>query len=214
MAGQKVEQTEKRRLEKLRWLLGRLERGEHVQNKTLENWLKPDEYQRLFDDWEQQQSIREYWSSKPSAVTEYEDGLRQALFDFNRAEGYRQRGNTAMARKFHDKAQVGFESCLQSLESQLSADSSISAWFDRELDFSHRGTTSLDPVGMPRVVTSRSLDNQAGGSISGKLTKAEVKMLVVKDAIENILSPKPEVSEDDLMEKLRQLKEQRRKGLF
>lgn len=205
---------DQKRLDKLKDLRSKLESGEHVQNKTLKNWLKPEEYQRLFDDWEQQQDIRSYWSSKPSGVSDYETGFRRAMFDYNRAEGYRQAGKMVMARKFQNKAQSGFETCLKSLESELSSDPSIRAWFDRELNFSFGGTMSLDPVGMPRVITSRSLDNMAGGSLSGKLTKAEVKKMIVSDAIENILSPNPEVSEGDIKEKLRRLLENRKKGLF
>jgi tetratricopeptide (TPR) repeat protein len=207
MATKPLDATQQRRLEKLEWLLERLERGDHVQNKTLKNWLNAHEYQRLFDDWEQQQSIRAYWSSKPSAVLEYEERFRQAMFDYNRAEGYQQKGNTGMARRFYNKAQSAFEACLIQLESDLSTDPSIRAWFDRDLNFGQQGSLSLSPVGMPRVVTSRSLDNQLNGSLSGKLSKAEVKMAVIKDAIEAISSlppPSDKPSLEELMKKLKQ----------
>lgn len=206
MATKTLDATLQRRLEKLKWLLARLERGEHIQNKTLENWLTPEEYQRLFTEWEQQQSIRAYWSSKPSAVSDYEQRLRQALFDYNRAEAYGLSGNTTMSRRFHHKAQSAFESCLTQLESDLSADPSIRAWFDRDLNFGEGGDISLSPVGMPRVVTSRSLDNQVAGSVSGKLSKAEVKMAVIRDAIEAITAPPPSSDKPSIEELMAKMK--------
>lgn len=206
MATQELDVTQQRRLKKLQLLLERLELGEHIQNKTLQNWLTPEEYQRLFDDWEQQQSVREYWSSKPAPVSDYEQGLRQALFVYNRGESYSQKGNHTMARKFHNQAQSAFEACLVQLQSDLSSDPSIQAWFDRDLNFSERSEISLSPVGMPRVVTSRSLDNQTGGTFSGKLSKAEVKIMVIKNAIEAILTPLPNETKPSIEELLKRLK--------
>lgn len=201
-----LDSSQKRRLEKLNALLGRLKDGEHVQNKTLKNWLEPAEYQRLFEDWGQQLSIRDYWSSKPSGVCEYERGLRQAMFNYNKAEGYAHRGNNATARRFYNKAQSGFESSIQSLENELSYDPSIRAWFDRDLNFGEQGDISLSPTGMPRVITSRSLDNQSSGSLSGKMTKAQVKMTVINEAIEAITSPQQSVDTPSIEEMLKKLR--------
>jgi hypothetical protein len=58
-------------------------------------------------------------------------------------------------------------------------------WFDRALNFEASGDLSLTPVGMPRVITSRSLDTQR---TDGRLMSIrEVKISTVL-TIRNIIN--------------------------
>ena len=49
---------DKKRLDKLNDLKTKLESGDHVQNKTLKNSLRPNEYSQLFEDWNHQKYVR------------------------------------------------------------------------------------------------------------------------------------------------------------
>jgi hypothetical protein len=41
-------------------------------------------------------------------------------------------------------------------------------WFDRDTAWTADSSISIDPVGVPRVVTSKSLDAQGGGLLMRK----------------------------------------------
>ena len=50
----KLEPYENERAEKLKELIAKLKRGEHVQNRTLQTWLWASEYAMLASDWNEQ----------------------------------------------------------------------------------------------------------------------------------------------------------------
>ena len=66
------------------------------------------------------------------------------------------------------------------------ADLSLQIWFDRGVDLTPHGNTTLSPQGVPRVVTSRSLDAEGGGFLSLFSTKKEVKVEILERAIDEL----------------------------
>ena len=120
--------------------------------------------------WKQQKEIRAEYAEKPSEIVEYEDKLSKAIFVYNRAEGYRRKGKSKSAREIGQKAYVQFERLLEYFE-EIMADLSLQIWFDRGVDLTPNGDTTLSPQGVPRVVTSRSLDLKYGGFRSFISTK-------------------------------------------
>ena len=59
---------------------------------------------------------------------------------------------------------------------------------------------------MPRVITSRSLDNQSKGVSAMVDSKRQSKVRAVNAEIERILNPEPEPDADGIAEKLQTLK--------
>ena len=197
--------SDETRLTKLHGLLARLKRGENVQNRQLQTWLGEEGYKVFEDLWSSMVDFRNTLTSKPSDLVEYEALLKKAIMLYNRAEVASQRRDRS-ARRLHEKAQAAFERALLMLEEAIGQDPSLQMWLDRHCDFTANGDLSLDPIGMPRVITSRSLDNQSGG-VSAKLkSKRECKIEAVEREIERITNPPAQSEEELLAERFRQLK--------
>jgi hypothetical protein len=191
------------RLAKLHDLLARLKRGETVQNRQLQTWLGEQGYKEYEDSWSNTVDQRHLLNGKSGAIIEYEELLKKAILLYNRGEAASQRGNRS-ARQLHAKAQAAFEKALLYLEEQLSVDPSLQMWLDRHCDFTANGSLSLDPIGMPRAITSRSLDNLSEGIKTD--SKRQCKIRAVETEIERIQNPTLQVSDSDIADKLKKLR--------
>ena len=199
-----TKQTAEIRAEKLKNILKKLECGKHVQNRTLQAWLTEEEFADIDYEWENQKELREELMDKPDEIIEYEKRLKKALFAYNKYTSYKNRSTTKKAKNISD---MHFERLLEYLQEIIYTDPSLSEWFDRELDFSFNGNLSIDPIGIPRVITSRSLDCQSNHFKSSpypKLTKNQVKQNIVSEAIDYINNP-PKESTQANKDKLKEL---------
>ena len=175
---------ETKRLNKLGAIAEKLKRGENVQNRQLQTWLSADGYAQIEVEWDEQLELRNELKDKPSDLKRYEDKLREATFNYNRAEGYSSKGKHNTAKKFYDKSESLCEDALEILQEILHYDSNLRIWFDRDISFDVGGDLSADIVSLPRLVTSRSHEKLSDDS---RLTsKQSVKLAVVERAIHNI----------------------------
>ena len=175
---------ETKRLNKLEGIADKLKRGENVQNRQLKTWLNEEEYQQLEYEWQEQLLLRSELKDKPSDLKRYEEKLKQATFNYNRAEGYSSKGKHSTAKKFYNKSESLCEDALEILQEILHYDSSLRIWFDRDISFEVGGDLSVDIVSLPRLVTSRSHEQQKEDS--RLISKQNVKLAVVERAIYNI----------------------------
>ena len=120
---------ESKRLNKLESIADKLKRGENVQNRQLQTWLNEEEYKQLEYAWQEQLELRKELKDKPSDLKRYEEKLKQATFNYNRAEGYRSKGKHSTAKKFYDKSESLCEDALETLQEILHYDSSLRVWF-------------------------------------------------------------------------------------
>jgi hypothetical protein len=175
---------ETKRLKKLEGIADKLKRGENVQNRQLQTWLSEEEYEQLEYEWQEQLELRNELKDKPSDFKRYEEKLKQATFNYNRAEGFSSKGKHSTAKKFYDKSESLCEDALEILQEILCYDSSLRVWFDRVISFEVGGDLSADIVSLPRLVTSRSHEKLSDGS---RLTNKQcVKLAVVERAMHNI----------------------------
>ena len=175
---------EAKRLAKLEVMAEKLRRGENVQNRQLQTWLSEQEYAQLEYQWQEQLELRSELKDKPSDLKRYEEKLREATFNYNRAEGYSSKGKHTTAKKFYDKSESLCEDALEILQEILHYDNSLRAWFDRDISFEVGGDLSADIVSLPRLVTSRSHGKLSDDS---RLTsKQSVKLAVVERAMHSI----------------------------
>ena len=172
---------ETKRLNKLEGIADKLKRGENVQNRQLQTWLSEEEYEQLEYEWRETLELREELKDKPSDLKRYEEKLKQATFNYNRAEGYSSKGKHTTAKKFYDKSESLCEDALEILQEILHYDSSLRVWFDRGISFEVRGDLSADIVSLPRLVTSRS--HEKLGDDSRLTSKQSVKLAVVEGAM-------------------------------
>ncbi|MDA9870979.1 hypothetical protein N9D35_04265 [Gammaproteobacteria bacterium] len=175
---------ETKRLARLEAIAEKLKRGEHVQNRQLQTWLSADEYAVIDAEWQEQLALREELKDKPSELKRYEEKLKQAIFYYNRAEGYSSKGKHNTAKKFYNKSESLCEDALEILQEILHYDSSLRVWFDRDISFEVGGELSADIVSLPRLVTTRSHEKLSDDS---RLTnKQSVKLSVVERAMHSI----------------------------
>ena len=173
-----------KRLNKLETIAEKLQRGENVQNRQLQTWLSEEEYEQIDHEWHKQLELRKELKDKPSDLTRYEEKLKQATFNYNRAEGYSSKGKHTTAKKFYNKSESLCEDALEILQEILHYDSSLRVWFDRDISFEVGGDLSADIVSLPRLVTSRSHEKLSDDS---RLTsKQSVKVAVVERAMYSI----------------------------
>lgn len=190
------------RLAKLNELLARLRRGEIVQNRQLRTWLGEQGYKEYEESWSNTVDQRNLLSSKSGTIIEYEELLKKAILLYNRGEAASQRGRQS-SRQLHAKAQAAFERALLFLEEQLICDPSLQIWLDRHCDFSASGNLALDPVSVPRAITSRSLDNLSDGIKTD--SKRQCKIRALEAEIERIMNPTDHPTVDDIAQNLRSL---------
>jgi len=180
----KLTAEESKRLAKLESIADKLWRRENVQNRQLKTWLSEDEYAQIEAEWQQQLELRSELKDKPNELKRYEEKLKQATFNFNRAKGYSSKGKHSSAKKFYNKSESLCEDALEILQEILHYDSSLRVWFDRDISFEVGGDLSADIVSLPRLVTSRSHEKLSDDS---RLTsKQSVKLAVVESAMYNI----------------------------
>ena len=175
---------ESKRLAKLEGIADKIKRGENVQNRQLQTWLNEEEYQQFEYEWQVQLELRSELKDKPSDLKRYEEKLREATFNYNRAEGYSSKGKYDTAKKFYNKSESLCEDALEILQEILHYDSSLYIWFDRDISFEVGSDLSADIVSLPRLVTSRSHEKLSDDS---RLTsKQSVKLAVVERVMYNI----------------------------
>ena len=179
-----LSKTEQNRLAKLHGMLDELRRGENVQNRRLGTWLTEAEYEGFKSDVESQQKIREELNDKPDELKRYEDKLKKAIFNYNRAEGYSTKGKNSTAKKFYNSSESHCEDALEILQEIVDADASLHMWFDRDISFESGSDLSADIVSLPRLITSRS--NERLNEDSRITSKKSVKLTVVERVIHNI----------------------------
>ena len=155
-----------------------------MQNRQLQTWLSEEEYEQLDYEWQEQLELREELKDKPSDLKRYEEKLREATFNYNRAEGYSSKGKHDTAKTFYNKSESLCEDALEILQEILHSDSTLRVWFDRDISFAVGGDLSADIVSLPRLVTSRS--NEKLSDDSRLTSKQSVKLAVVERAIHNI----------------------------
>ena len=155
-----------------------------MQNRQLQTWLSEEEYEQLEYEWQEQLELRNELKDKPSDLKRYEEKLKQATFNYNRAEGYSTKGKHSNAKKFYYKSESLCEDALEIMQEILHYDSSLRIWFDRDISFEVGGDLSADIVSLPRLVTSRSHEKLSSDS---RLTsKQSVKLAVVERSMHNI----------------------------
>ena len=188
---QPVIYADEKRIAKLEQIKAKLEAGKHVQNRDLQTWLTRDEFNAIDVQWAEELERRDdMYGQKPDCITEYEMRLNKIIFKNNRANDYSRKGKAKTSTKLVNDVDAEMEALLEWLSETYYEDKSIASWFDRDVSNALEIGANLDLDAMPRIVTSRSLSNERGVR---KRSIAEIKLLVVNNALENLKHP---VSDD------------------
>lgn len=180
--------TPQARLERIKELIARLKSGVAVQARDINTVLSAKQRKAMSDAWTEQKQLRD--EEKPADILEYEKKLSEGLLLYGKAEqgsaptAQRTRKNQpTKSEEFESKAVSIFENALERLQEMIDRDPSLQIWFDRNLDFLAGSHISADPRGMPRIVTSRSIENLGSArNAFGLKTKQEIKIESLEQA--------------------------------
>lgn len=173
--------SSERLLVRLNLLLHRLNTDLAVSNRDLKNALTEPQNTEMIEMWENQKAARS--QKKPLAVTEYERRLRivsAANARYERIQKVRLQKNVDLATKMGGKVQ---QLCEQLIEYFEHIAPQYSNWFDRH----NVENISLDYTSLPRIVTSRS--HHAHKCVMQQLTKRDIKIIALENAIKEIETP-------------------------
>lgn len=201
--------SQEKKKERLQFLIDRLNSGGDIQLRDLKTVLTADQWQEYQAEWLRQKSYRD--EPKPHDIVAYEKLLSKALLAYGRWDNYCQRRNAkpAVKQALEQKHLAAFERAAEHLRECYDGYHGIVVWFDRSLD---PNSYSIDPDGMPRVITSRSVMNQAS-TPAHVMTKRQLKLEALKTALADISQPAdavstadaPEMSLESRMAKLKKL---------
>lgn len=177
---------EQRRAAKLQEALKDLQAGNAVSNRTLQTWLLPEQFDQIAEGWKAEKGVRDESKDKPYDIQKYEELLRKAHFANSKADASSRAGKPSAA-KMWGEATKQYERAIEHLQEALSAQPGLQVWFDRSLDFEAGGNVAPDFHSIPRVVTSRSLENESDGMHGAKRNKRQIKMDVVERALRELL---------------------------
>ena len=176
--------NQQKRLKKLKEIANQLTCNKNVQNRRLKTWLTDQEYESFLQSWEEQKTLRLDMQEKPEILKDYEILLKKATLWSNRADGYAAKGKKCSATEMRKRADRGFELAYEKLHEILTSQPDLQLWLDRSFSIDPELYPALTPVDAPRVVTSRSVDALGSGLHIHLMTKLEVKLKIVQDAIE------------------------------
>lgn len=166
-------------------LIARLEAGDDVQARDIKTVLTAEQWQRYQADWLQQRDHRDI--DKPHEITAYEKLLSKALMAYGRWDSYCQRrdAKAGVKQALEIKQLAAFERAAEHLRECYKNNMGMLVWFDRSLE---HDSYSIDPDGMPRVVTSRSLSNLSSGAVFIR-TKRDIKLEALQHALGEMSVP-------------------------
>lgn len=151
-------------------LIELLKAGKEVSLRDFKNAIDADDFDEYEQLLEQRRCEIEVMTSLEGS-SDYDSWLKKGLLAYGKGENCRGKKSA----KYHREAQRCFETAIECLQSDCSSNPMIMAAYDRDISYSDY---SLDPIGMPRRRTSKSLDNMA--SIDRTLSKSKLKLQILE----------------------------------
>jgi hypothetical protein len=159
-------------------LINRLDAGEDVSRSSLARVLTPKEMSSLDEGWKAEKASRK--KPKPQEIKKYERMLRVGVLLYGRYEATHQKMTAYNSKAMIEEAQHKMEKALEFAVELVQINSSFRMWFDRDPKDADFGA----PASMPRVVTSKSHDNQSHcKSVPFANSKRDLKMEVLCEAL-------------------------------
>ncbi len=162
-------------------LMNRLEADEDVSRSSLARVLTPKQMADLDENWETEKESRK--SSKPPELKKYERMLRAGVLLYGRYEATHHKMTAYKSKEMIEDAQRKMEKALEFAVELVQINSSFRMWLDRDPKDADFGA----PPSMPRVVTSKSCDNQSHcKGIPFANSKRDLKLAALYKALEKL----------------------------
>ncbi len=174
-------------------LIGRIKDGYDISSRDMKIVLTDEEHAEFIQVWDAEKDKRT--AEKPQSVKDYEKLLNQWHMAEARVQRYRNRQNKTQTTLIQMSNLV--DTCLESIQEYLQEhqdDVEFRLWLDRDIKIydqneifdPERPSNSLNTPAI--VVTSRSLNKQSSGCLE-KLSKRDIKRMILEQALFSIDSP-------------------------
>jgi hypothetical protein len=171
-----------KKINRINKYLEKLRNNQDVQLRDIKSVLTARQYSSMEANWSEQIQIRK--PEKPQEITRYDQLLSKALLLDGRHEQVSgrvvkskrlMRDRNEKEKVLGSKADSAFEDALEHLYEILTDDPSLRIWFDR--DIGPDSEVDINAGAMPRVVTSRSAENQGDvANFFGHKTRMQIKI--------------------------------------
>lgn len=159
-------------------LINRLDAGEDVSRSSLARVLTPVQMAGLDESWKAEKVSRK--KPKPPELKKYERMLRVGVLLYGRYEAAHHKMTAYKSKEMIEEAQHKMEKALEFAVELVQIESSFRMWFDRDPKDADFGA----PASMPRVVTSKSHDNESHcKGVPFANSKRNLKMAVLCEAL-------------------------------
>ncbi|WP_159309252.1 hypothetical protein [Spiribacter roseus] len=105
--------------------------------------------------------MREFVKDEIETLASYAGILKQADFAYGRYDYYARKGHKRGAARMQAKATRLYERAYEHLAELLEREPQLAEWLDRDFDSTPESAPGTDIDSAPRVITSRSVRNQA-----------------------------------------------------
>lgn len=201
----------KRRVERLKGLLQRLDEGKNVAPRDLTQWLSKAQIEAYENEVQQIGDADTMWQERPSEFDGYLALLKKADFAYNKGDRISAKASATRtkvppsASKLINSSQGYYEKAIEKLQEILGSNPESIVWLDRPLD-----EAGIDPVSIPRLKNSKAHHAEDTYQSTKRKQFHDAKRKAVADAIEEIENPQPPIQnaapEQTLAEKLQRLK--------
>lgn len=173
--------SEAKKKERIQFLIDRLNSGYDVQARDLKAVLTSEQWDAYQVEWRKQKEYRS--EEKPWDVLKYEKLLAKALLAYGRWNAYCQKSSAKeeVKRRLESKHLADFERAAEFLRECYAGNHGLVIWFDRSLD---PKSYSIDPAGIPRVITSRSMMKRSSLQ-AHVMSKRQLKLEMLNSVIAN-----------------------------
>ena len=160
-------------------LINRLEAGEDVSRGSLSRVLTPEQMADLDEGWKSEQVYRK--QLKPREIKKYEAMLKRGLLLYGKYEATHHKLAINDSRRLIESAESALEKALEFAQEMVQNTNSLQEWLDRDPN----DCDGFTPASMPRVVTSKSADNQSSlKKAPCSYSKKQLKLIALHNALE------------------------------
>ena len=170
-----------KRLARIQVLMSRLEAGKDVSLGSLGRVISPEQMAKFTEGWKEERASRK--EPAPKEIRKYQSLLQRGLLTYGQYEANHHKLSTYESTKLAHKADSEFEKALEFACEMVQIKQSLRLWLDRDPETSESGA----PAGIPRVVTSKSSDNQATDrKLPFTNTKRDLKLVALSAALDEL----------------------------
>ena len=168
-----------KRLSRIVQLISRLEANENVSRGSLSRVLTPEQMADLDEGWKAEQVSRQH--PKPLEIKKYEAMLKRGLLLYGKYEATHHKLAAYDSRRLIQTAESALEKALEFAQEMVQNTNSLQEWLDRDPKDCCRSA----PASMPRIVTSKSTDNQSAiRKAPCTYSKKQLKLIALHNALE------------------------------